>query len=178
MALSATIHRCDLQVSDLERNYFNTHALTVARHPSETSERMMVRILAFALNAADDLAFTRGLSQDDEPDLWQRDLNGEILRWIEIGQPDEKRIRKASGRSRQVIIYGHQRRAMTVWWQQIQAKLERFANVAVFSLPDGVGEKLTGLIGRNMTLQCTIQEEEIWFSDDKNTLNFTVEQLR
>lgn len=177
MALSATIHRCDLQISDLERNYYNTHALTVARHPSETTERMMVRILAFALNAAEDLAFTRGLSQDDEPDLWQHDLSGGILRWIEIGQPDGKRIRKASGRSRQVIIYGHQHRAMTVWWQQNEAKLDRFSNVAVYRLPDGIGEQLTGLAERNMRLQCTIQEEEIWFSDDKITLNFCVERL-
>ena len=178
MALNATIHRCTLQVSDLDRAHYQTYQLTVARHPSETHERMMVRVLAFALNADDCLSFTRGLSQDDEPELWQRSLSDELTLWIEIGQPDEKRIKKACSRSRRVLIYCHQHRAATVWWKQIAERLKRFDQLSVFKLPDGIGAQLATLAQRNMDLQCTIQDGEIWLSNETDSINFALEQLR
>lgn len=178
MALNATVHRCTLQVSDLDRAYYQTHQLTIARHPSETDERMMVRVLAFALNADDKLSFTRGLSQDDEPELWQHSLSDELLLWIEIGQPDEKRVRKACARSERVLVYCHQHRAASVWWQQIAAKMERFGKLSVFKLPEGIGEQLATLAHRNMDLQCMVQEGEIWLSDESTSIHFTLEQLR
>ena len=178
MALSSTIYRCALQISDLDRGYYQTHTLTIARHPSETDERMMVRLLAFALNADEHLHFTRGISQEDEPDLWQRSLSGEITLWIEIGQPDEKRIRKGCSRSDRVAIYCFQHRSADVWWKQVSAKLERFVHLSVFRLPEGVGERLASLAERNMDLQCTIQDGEIWFSNESTSLQFALEQLR
>jgi len=178
MALNATIHRCTLQVSDLDRAHYQTYQLTIARHPSETDERMMVRVLAFALNADDGLGFTRGLSQDDEPELWQRSLSDELTLWIEIGQPDEKRIKKACSRSRRVLIYCHQHRAAAVWWKQIAERLKRFDQLSVFKLPDGIGTQLATLAQRNMDLQCTIQEGEIWLSNETDSINFALEQLR
>ncbi len=178
MALNATIHRCTLQVSDLDRAHYQTYQLTIARHPSETDERMMVRVLAFALNADDGLGFTRGLSQDDEPELWQRSLSDELTLWIEIGQPDEKRIKKACSRSRRVLIYCHQHRAAAVWWKQIAERLKRFDQLSVFKLPDGIGAQLATLAQRNMDLQCTIQEGEIWLSNETDSINFALEQLR
>jgi uncharacterized protein YaeQ len=177
MALNATIHRCALQVSDLDRTHYRTYQLTIARHPSETDERMMVRVLAFALNADDGLGFTRGLSQDDEPELWQRSLSEEILLWIEIGQPDEKRIKKACSRSTRVLIYCHQHRAATVWWKQIAQRLKRFDQLSVFKLPDGIGAQLATLAQRNMDLQCTIQDGEIWLSSETDGINFALERL-
>ena len=178
MALSSTIYRCVLQVSDLDRGYYQTHSLTVARHPSETDERMMVRLLAFALNADERLSFTRGVSQDDEPDLWQRSLSGDIILWVEIGQPDEKRIKKGCSRSERVIIHCFQHRSASVWWKQISAKLERFAHLSVFKLPEGIGEQLSSLAQRNMDLQCTMQDGAIWFSDENTSIHFALEQLR
>lgn len=178
MALSATIHRCTLQVSDLDRAYYQTHQLTIARHPSETDERMMVRVLAFALNADEALSFTRGLSQDDEPELWQHALSNELLLWIEIGQPDEKRIRKACAQSKRVVVYCHQHRAASVWWKQIAGKLDRFDRLSVFKLPDGIGEQLAQLAQRNMDLQCMVQDGEIWLSDESTSIQFALEQLR
>jgi len=178
MALNATIHRCTLQVSDLDRAHYQTYQLTIARHPSETDERMMVRVLAFALNADDGLGFTRGLSQDDEPELWQRSLSDELTLWIEIGQPDEKRIKKACSRSRRVLIYCHQHRAAAVWWKQIAERLKRFDQLSVLKLPDGIGAQLATLAQRNMDLQCTIQEGEIWLSNETDSINFALEQLR
>ena len=99
MALKATICRADLKIADMDRNYYAGHALTVARHPSETDERMMVRLLAVALNAHEQLAFGRGLSDADEPDLWQKDLTGAIAHWIEVGQPEDKRLLRACRRA-------------------------------------------------------------------------------
>jgi uncharacterized protein YaeQ len=165
-------------VSDLDRAHYQTYQLTIARHPSETDERMMVRVLAFALNADDGLGFTRGLSQDDEPELWQRSLSDELTLWIEIGQPDEKRIKKACSRSRRVLIYCHQHRAAAVWWKQIAERLKRFDQLSVFKLPDGIGAQLATLAQRNMDLQCTIQEGEIWLSNETDSINFALEQLR
>ena len=178
MALKATIFKADLQIADMDRNYYQNHALTLARHPSETDERMMVRLLAFALNADEHLRFTRGLSQDDEPDLWQHSLNGEITLWVETGQPDEKRIRKGCARSERVIVYCFQHRSASVWWKQISAKLERFSHLSVFKLPEEVSEQLASLAQRNMDLQCTIQEGEIWLSNEDTSIQFTLEKWR
>lgn len=178
MALSATIYRCALQISDLDRAYYADHTLTIARHPSETEERMMVRLLAFSLHADDDLAFTRGLSQDDEPDLWQRALNGDIELWIELGQPDEKRLRKACSRAKQVVVYGYQTRAAEVWWQNQCTKLAQISNLAVKRLPSDIGKQLETMARRNMALQCTIQDNEVWLSDEQVTLNFGLETLQ
>jgi uncharacterized protein YaeQ len=118
MALNATIYKAELQVSDMDRHYYATHALTLARHPSETEERLMVRLLAFALYADERLEFGKGLSADDEPDLWRKDYSGDIQQWIELGQPDEARIRKACGRAEQVVVINYGGRAADVWWVQ------------------------------------------------------------
>ena len=165
MALKATIFKADLQIADMDRNYYGDHSVTLARHPSETDERMMVRLLAFALNASDTLAFTKGLSSDEEPDLWQKDLTDTIELWIEVGLPDEQRLRKASNRSKQVIVYAYGGRGADVWWKQIESKLIRFDNLTVYNLPDDSGERLATLAQRTMRLQCTVQEGTVWLGD-------------
>jgi len=164
MATNATIFKADLRIADMDRHYYQDHALTIARHPSETDERMMVRILTFALNADSDLIYTKGLSTDDEPDIWQKNLNGDIELWIDVGQPDEKRIRKACGRARQVIIYPYSGRSAELWWDQLQAKLERFRNLAVINLPADDCAALTALVARTMRIQCNIQDGQIWLA--------------
>jgi uncharacterized protein YaeQ len=133
MALKATIFKAELNIANMDRHYYQTHALTIARHPSETDERMMVRLLAFALHAGDALQFSKGLSDDDEPDLWQKDLIGGIELWIDLGQPDEKRIRKACGRARQVVIYSYSGSSADIWWRQTGEQLQRFANLTVIT---------------------------------------------
>ena len=178
MALNATIYRCRLAVSDIGRSYYQTHQLTIARHPSETDERMMVRLLAFALNADENLAFTRGLCRDDEPELWQRSLSDEILLWIELGQPDEKRIRKACAKSQRVLVYCYQPRAASVWWRQNAERLDRFDHLSVFMLPDNLGTQISALAQRNMDLQCTVQDDDIWLSDASDNIHFTLQRLR
>ena len=177
MALKATISKARLQVSDMDRNYYAEHALTVARHPSETDERMMVRLLAFALNAHEHLAFGKGLSDTDEPDLWQRDLTGAIEHWIEVGQPDDKRLLRACGRAGRVTVYAYGNRA-ELWWKPLAGKLERAKNLAVWRIPAAAVQALESLADRNMQLQCTIQEGQLYFSNAAETVAIELEAMK
>ena len=172
MALKSTIFKAEVQVSDLDRNHFATHALTIARHPSETDERMMVRLLAFALNADEALEFGRGLSSEDEPDLVKKDLTGAIELWIEVGLPDEREIRKASGRAKEVKVYLYGGRSAAMWWGQNESALARLRNVSVIEIPAAVTEEVTSLSGRNMRIQCTIQDAQMWFAANDETIHF------
>ena len=177
MALKATIYKADLQIADMDRNYYQDHVLTLARHPSETDERMMVRLLAFARHAHEALAFTKGLFDTDEPDLWQKDLTGAIELWIEVGQPDEKRILKACGRAEQVVVYSYSSTS-NIWWNQIRNKLERAKNLAVFNIPADTSRALAQLAQRTMQIQCTIQDGQIWLTEGETTVQIDIETIR
>lgn len=176
MALKATIFKASLQVSDMDRNYYAEHSLTLARHPSETDERMMVRVLAFALNAHEHLAFGKGLSDSDEPDLWQKDLTGSIVHWIDVGQPDEKRLIRASGRTDRVTVYAYGRGADR-WWEANARRLGRAKNVAVWRVPAPASESAGKLAERAMRLQCTVQEGQVWFSSATGTIQLEMVAL-
>ena len=165
MALKATIFKAELQIADMDRNYYCDHSLTIARHPSETDERMMVRVLAFARHAHEALLLGKGLSSDDEPDLWRKDLTGAVELWIDVGLPDEKRIRRACGRAAEVFIYSYGGRAAELWWEQARAKLHRTSNLTVINLPWVGTQALATLAQRTMRLQCTIQEGQMWMAD-------------
>ncbi len=167
MAIKATIFKVGLQIADIDRNYYRDHALTLARHPSETDERMMVRLLAFARHADANLAFANGLSADDEPDLWQKDLTGAIELWMDVGLPDEKTVRRACGRARRVIIYAYGGRSAELWWQQCAAKLGRIENLAVFNVAQTSSRALAALAPRSRQLHCTVQEGQIWLSSSE-----------
>ena len=169
MALKATIFKAELTVSDLDRRHFATHLLTIARHPSETDERMMVRLLAFALNADERLAFGRGLSSEGEADLCLTDLTGAIDLWIDVGLPDEREIRKASGRASRVAVYTYGTGA-DLWWKQNAAAMERLGNVAVVDLCVETTRAMAARAARNMKLQCTIQDGHVWLADNQVSL--------
>ena len=178
MALKATIFKAELQIADMDRSYYHEHALTIARHPSETDERMMLRVLAYALNASDALSFGKGLSTDDEPDLWQKDLTGAIELWIDVGQPDDKRIRRACGRARQVIIYSYGGQGAGIWWDQIAGKLDRTRNLSVISVPVAASQALAKLAQRNMQLNCTIQDGQVWLGDPEQRVQVDLAMTR
>jgi uncharacterized protein YaeQ len=174
MALKSTIHKAALQIADMDRALYADHLLTLAQHPSETAERMMVRLLAFALQVpADDhggaLQFARGLSDSDEPALWQHDLTGRLLHWIEVGQPDERRLAKACGRAPRVTVYSYNS-ATPVWWAGLQPKVARLTNLAVWQVPAEQSQALAGLAGRSMQLQITVQEGQVWVGDDRRSI--------
>jgi uncharacterized protein YaeQ len=161
MALKATVVRAELQISDMDRHYYATHPLTLAQHPSETDERLMVRLLAFALFADERLEFGRGLSTDEDPDLWRRDYTGEVERWIELGQPDESRIRKVCGRSREVVVLNYGGRAADLWWEKNAQALARHDNLLVLDLPAAQVEALAARYARGMRFTVMIQDGEV-----------------
>ena len=177
MALKATIYKVDLQIADMDRNYYAEHALTLARHPSETDERLMVRVLMYALNAQEGIAFTRGLSEADEPEIWVKDLTGQLTLWIEIGQPDEARLRKACGRAEQVIAVCHSS-SCQLWWKQIETKLTRIRNLTVLQLSTDSSQALAALTQRSMQLQCLVQDGEVWLSTDAQRVPVVLNKLK
>jgi uncharacterized protein YaeQ len=177
MALKATIFKAELQIADMDRNYYENPALTLARHPSETDERMMMRLLAFVRHANEALVFGKGLSAEDEPDLWQKDLTGAIDLWIEVGQPDEKRILKACGRAAQVMIYTYSSNSQ-IWWNQISNRIERAKNLSVFNVPAATSQALAKLAQRSMQFQCTIQDGQIWMTANDETVQIDFNQLK
>jgi len=169
MAIKATVYKASLQIADMDRGVYADHTLTLARQPSETDERLMVRVLAFALNVpADDhdgaLQVARGATDADEPDLWQLSLAGEVRHWIELGQPDERRLIKACGRARRVTLYTYSH-AASIWWAGVAPKLARLSNLAVWQLPAGQSQALAKLASRSMNLQVTVQEGQVWVGD-------------
>lgn len=166
MALKATVVKVELQVSDMDRHYYATHNLTLAQHPSETDERLMVRLLAFALFAQERLEFGRGLSNEEEPDLWLRSYTGDIEQWIDLGQPDESRIKKACGRAQQVVVVTYGGNAADIWWNRIAPSLTRIKNLTVIDIPTDIVAQLTTLIQRGMRLNCLVQDGELQLMSD------------
>ncbi|MDQ6621150.1 MAG: YaeQ family protein [Pseudomonadota bacterium] len=178
MALKATILRAELSVADVDRGYYRDHSLTLAQHPSETPERVMVRLLAFALHADDELTFGRGLSTEDEPDLWHRDLTGQVELWIDVGLPDVRDVRKACGRARDVEVLAYGGRAVTLWWQGARELLERHERLLVREVPLEATRALAALASRTMRLQVTIQEDQVLVSNGETSVPMVLAVLK
>ena len=176
MALKATIYKAELQLADMDRHVYGEHALTLARHPSETDERMMVRLLAYALHAEEGIAFTKGLFDVDEPEIWVKNLAGEITLWIDLGQPDEARIRRACSRAERVMVLCYSS-SCEVWWKQIASKLTRFGNLTVAQVSAESSAALAALAERGMRLQCMVQDGQIWINTDTANVPITLTVL-
>jgi len=183
MALKSTIHKATLQIADMDRPLYADHSLTLARHPSETDERMMARLLAFALQVPHDdhhgaLQFARGLADGDEPDLWQHDLTGRLLHWIEVGQPDDhRRLLKASARADRVTLYAYST-AVPIWWAAIQGKLARLSNLDVWQIPAAESQALARMAARSMQLQVTVQDGQVWVGNATESVALTPVALK
>lgn len=172
MALRPTIHRAQVEISDIDRNHYATYTLTLARHPSETDERMMVRLLSFVLDASKQLGFGAGLSESDEPDLWEKDLTGAIQLSIDVGQPDAKLIRKASRRADRVKILAYGK-GMEPWWNKTREELSGLANVTVLALTPEESAALATLAERNMSLHALVQDGQITLSSASKVAEVT-----
>ncbi len=178
MAIKATVFKAALNIADMDRNYYNDHQLTIARHPSETDLRMMARLAVYSLNADQGLTFTKGISTDDEPDIWLKDYSDQIKHWIELGQPDEKRIRQACAKAEQVSIYCYSGHGAEIWWQQIEAQLQRFDHLRVFNLDASAMEALANLANRSMDLSAFIQDQGLTVSDGENSVSIEQQQWK
>jgi len=181
MAIKATIYKATLQIADMDRNVYGEHALTIPLQPSETEERLMVRLLAFALNVpADDLhgslQLARGMADADEPDLWHKDLSDQLLHWIEVGQPDDRRLAKACGKARRVSLYCYSHSA-AIWYAGIANKITRLRNLVVWQLPHAQSQALAGMAQRSMQLQVSIQDGHAYVSDGSNTVEVQLHVL-
>jgi uncharacterized protein YaeQ len=177
MALKATIFKAQLQVADMDRHHYADHAVTLARHPSETDERMMVRLLAYALHVPVDgengtLEIAKGLWDPDEPELWHKDLTGQIVQWIDVGQPDDRRLMKASGRAERVTVLGYSA-SVPIWWSGIATKITRARNIAVWQIAASESQALAELAERSMQLQVTVQDGTVWISNGTRSVEIT-----
>ncbi len=175
MALKATIYKANLAIADMDRHIYADYALTIAQHPSETIERMMVRLCAFARYAHEDLQFTQDLFEEGEPALWQKDLTGQLLLWLEVGLPSEDKVKKASARSEKVAVvtYGS---AVAEWWKKTP-KIKTLRNVEVWQIDAQSSQALTQLCARTMSLQLNIMEGEWSLLDDHGQVDFLWQQL-
>jgi uncharacterized protein YaeQ len=170
MSPKSTVVKVELQVSDMDRHYYASHALTLAQHPSETDLRLLVRVIAFALHADERLEFGRGLGDEDEPALWRRDYTGAIEQWIELGQPDESRLRKASGRAAEVIVVGYGGQASDIWWSKNEAALSRIRGLRVVELDPRELEDASPLLTRGARLTAMIQDGELQLMDAERSV--------
>jgi len=182
MALKATVCKAALQIADIDRGLYADHALTLARHPSENDERMMIRLLAFALNVPADsrdggLEVAKGMWEPEEPELWERDLTGRIRHWIEVGQPEERRLVKASGRADRVSVYAFSHGA-PAWWAGLGNRVRRAANVEAWLIPSERSRELAALAGRSMQLQINRQDGEVWIADGTRSVQIVPERLQ
>lgn len=171
MAAKATIYKALLNIANMDTHYYQEHNLTLAKHPSENDQRLIVRLIAFILNANEDLVFCKGIAEEDEPDLWQKSLGGDIELWIDLGQPDEKRIKKACGRSQRVIIYTYQEGMATAWFKQIEKSLKRFKNLEVVYL--NLDGEVDNIVERSMNLQANISDGELSLINGEETVHIT-----
>lgn len=176
MALTASIFKVQLHISDMDRHYYQSHTVTLAQHPSENDLRMMVRLMAFVLNAHEELSFTKGLSTQDEPDVWHKTLSDEIELWIELGQLEEKRLRQACGKAKKVIIYTYNDKQAGPWLTQMQPHFSRQKSLEVFHINSEACEQLAKLVAKNMELQVSIQDGEVFVSSEQGDVTFTPEQ--
>jgi uncharacterized protein YaeQ len=185
MALKSTIYKANLQIADIDHGYYADHALTLARHPSETDERMMVRLAALALqayqlqamcNGDGTLAFGAGMSDPDEPDVILKDFTGANRLWVEVGQPEDKPIIKACGKADEVHVYAFNH-AAPVWWKGIQTKLTRPQNLSVYLIDSPIAKELEALAERSMSLQATIQEGALSLSSEKGAVQIEPQRL-
>ncbi|QOL25657.1 YaeQ family protein [Thalassotalea sp. LPB0316] len=178
MALKATIFKVDLSISDMDKHYYADHALTIARHPSESDKRMMLRIIAFAFNAHEQLEFTKGLSDVDTPDLWQKNYSGEIELWIELGQPSEQRIKKGCNQAVQMMVYSYDNNAFDEWWKKEQNALNMRKNLTITTVSETTIEQLADLVERQMQIQVTIQDGQAWFSVNNQTIEVSLNKVK
>ena len=182
MALKATIYKAQINLADMDRNVYVDTALTIARHPSETDERMMIRVLALALGWPSNtnegtLELAKDMWDIDEPALWHKNYSDEILHWVEVGQPDDKRLMKASGRARQVSVWAFQN-STPIWWDGMVNKVSRASNMTVWMIPTEESQALAKLAQRSMQLQFTVQDGTVWVNDGQTTVEIAPVKLK
>ncbi|MCE2571307.1 YaeQ family protein [Motilimonas eburnea] len=178
MAIGATIIKARLQLANMDTHLYQDYNLTLAQHPSENAQRLMVRLLAFALQARDNLTFTKGLCADDEPELWAKSLTDDIELWVELGTPEEKRLKKACARSKQVVLYSYGGGSADIWWQQNQKQLAKLPKLTVYNLAYEQTQALAQLFQKTMDVQVSVQDGEVLVSTESGSVSLSPDLLQ
>lgn len=176
MAIKPTIYKLRIAISDLNRDYYDSVSLTIALHPSENTERMMARIVAYCLNAQENLSFTKGLSVVEEPDIWVKTLDDQIKLWIDMGEPAPDRVKKSSRLSPQVIVYSFNSKSDT-WWEQSKDKIQQYKNVKFYQFEWSQIQQLAQLTKRNMDWSLSISGDTVYVSAADETCEVVVRKL-
>jgi uncharacterized protein YaeQ len=177
MALKSTINKATIHLSDMDRNYYDTIQLTIAQHPSENDRRMMIRLIAYVLNASENLQFGKGVSDEDEAAIWRINYSEVIELWIELGQLDEKRLKKACNRAQEVKLYCFGS-SVDTWWQQSKGKLNQFDKLSIESFSEETTQALALLADRSMELQISIQDGQVWLTSGEQSLLIELHKLK
>jgi uncharacterized protein YaeQ len=178
MAIGASIYKVDVNVANLNTHYYEDHSLTIAKHPSENVTRLMIRLVSFLANAHGALEFTKGLSTSEEPDIWQRDYSGEIIQWIELGQPELKRVRQSCGKSQKVRIYTYHENKSNEWFLKNKESFNTLNKLEITHLKVRSEESLEDLVERNMKLNCMIEENTLYLSNDNKRVEIELMKLK
>tara|TARA_R110000744_G_scaffold35197_6_gene81823 strand:- start:8488 stop:9021 length:534 start_codon:yes stop_codon:yes gene_type:complete len=177
MALKSTINKATIHLSDMDRNYYDTIQLTIAQHPSENDRRMMIRLIAYVLNASENLQFGKGISDEDEAAIWRVNYSDVIELWIELGQLDEKRLKKACNRAQEVKLYCFGT-SVDTWWQQSKSKLNQFNKLSIERFSEETSQALELLADRTMEFQVSIQDGQVWLTSGEESLLIELDKLK
>ncbi len=177
MALGATVCKAFVDISDIDRGFYDSRTLTIAQHPSETPARMMLRLMAWILFAGDKTEFGRGLSTDGEPDVFETNDAGDIYRWIEVGCPDIKTLRRAAGKSEDVVVIAYDEARIEPWWQSRKGDLSKIDKLSVRWISDEDLEKIAAMAARNMKFAATLQDGVIWIADESRNIEIEIKTL-
>jgi uncharacterized protein YaeQ len=177
MALTATIYNFDVELSDSDRQVYESLSLRVAQHPSESDEYLIARVLAYALEYAEGIAFSRGVSEPEEPAIFIRDLTGAIRTWIDIGTPDPARLHKASKTGARVVVYIH--KEPTQWLKQLDAAtIHRGNELEIYEIDRPLVGALVARLDRRMSFSLSITDRELYLSIGADNLTGTIQRLR
>jgi uncharacterized protein YaeQ len=176
MALKPTIYKMQIAISDFNRNFYDSVQLTIALHPSETLERMMTRIVAFCLNAQENINFTKGLSEVEEPDIWVKTLDDLLILWIDVGEPSPERIKKSSRLAPEVKVYSFNSKSDT-WWAQSKSKVESFSNVKFYQFDFKQIQHLATFVKRGMDWSLSISGDTVYIAAETQECELVIEEL-
>ncbi|WP_299659555.1 YaeQ family protein [uncultured Psychromonas sp.] len=176
MALKPTIFKMNINVSNLDQDLYETIPLTIAQHPSETTERMVTRILAFVLNNQEFLSFTKGLSEADDPDIWAKNYSDEFLLWVDVGEPGFERIKKACRQAKSVKVYTFNTKS-NVWWKQ---SLKDFSKITaqVYQFDFEQIQSFASLVERTMDFSITLTDNVFYIAADKGSCEVNLTTLK
>lgn len=177
MAAGSSIYKASINLANLNTNYYEDLSLTIAMHPSENEVRMMYRLLAYLYSAHERLEFADGLGNPDLPDIWQKDLRGDIEHWVDLGQPDEKRIKKASSRSEKVSIFTYTPSKALTWFDKIKSKVKTNKKLNIYHFTEIENGPIEILAKRSLNLSCVIEDKHIYLSNDDIRVQIDIEKV-